>query len=274
MFFGATRSIAARRSPVRPKRGYRELKDWAGARRRAQDGNDLGKGERRQEAPGTDDPRAAFEKSFRYGSSPHRQDAYSSRPKGRPSCRRGRKDSGRYASRSAHRRAGSFEHILDEKILPRGLSSSSPSSTKVGQVAGRIRNGRRRGEFSQPPPSPDFELREKLVCILKFHPHASRLQDSIWIERRLQPPRQTSECLRLRLEHRDFHAHFGGSGNQVAWPPPCCATAWRTSRRISSMSSSRALRASRSERALSFCPGSIIENPNGGGEMAADATFM
>jgi hypothetical protein len=29
MFFGATRSIAARRSPVRPKRGYRELKDRA-----------------------------------------------------------------------------------------------------------------------------------------------------------------------------------------------------------------------------------------------------
>src|ERR1700724_961712 len=29
MFFGATRSIAARRSPVRPNRGYRELKDRA-----------------------------------------------------------------------------------------------------------------------------------------------------------------------------------------------------------------------------------------------------
>src|ERR1700757_3941463 len=46
------------------------------------------------------------------------------------------------------------------------------------------------------------------------NPHAPRLQDSIWIERRLQPPRQTSECPRLRLEHRDFRAHFGGSGNQ------------------------------------------------------------
>jgi hypothetical protein len=46
-----------------------------------------------------------------------------------------------------------------------------------------------------------------------------------------------------------------GAGIKVAWPPPCCATAWRTSRRISSMSSSRALRASRSERALSFVPG-------------------
>src|ERR1700730_14295411 len=87
-------------------------------------------------------------------------------------------------------------------MRPRGLSSSSPSSTKVGEVA--LQNPQWtqvRRIFSASAVAGFLSCaREKLVCILTFHPHASRLQDSIWIDRRLQPPRQTSECLRLRLE--------------------------------------------------------------------------
>src|SRR5580704_8011453 len=105
-------------------------------------------------------------------------------------------------------------------MRPRGESSSSPSSTKVGQVAlQKPQWTQARRIFSDSAVAGFLSCAgEKFVCISKFRPHAARLQNSIRIERRLQPPRECGEPLRLRLEHREFRAHFAWSADQGRVP--------------------------------------------------------
>src|ERR1700730_2876030 len=105
-------------------------------------------------------------------------------------------------------------------MRPRGESSSSPSSTKVGHVAlqkpqwtqaRRIFSASAVARFSSC-------AREKFVCISNLRPHAARLQNRIRIERIFQPPRECGKPLRLRLEHRDFPAGFGRRADQGVLP--------------------------------------------------------
>src|ERR1700730_4144085 len=101
-------------------------------------------------------------------------------------------------------------------MRPRGESSSSPSSTKVGQVAlQKPQWTQARRIFSASAVAGFLSCSgEKFVCISKFRPHAARLQNSIRIERILQPPRQSGEPLRLRLEYGNSSAGFGRCADQ------------------------------------------------------------
>src|ERR1700737_1932522 len=105
-------------------------------------------------------------------------------------------------------------------MRPRGESSSSPSSTKVGQVALQKPQWTQARRILSASAVAGFLscTGEKFVCISKFRPHAARLQNSIWIERRLQPSRQSGEPLRLRLEHRDHRASLLRGADQGRMP--------------------------------------------------------
>ena len=121
-----------------------------------QGGSGMGKGEQRPEAPATNGPRAAFEKSFDMVSRPidkmHIVDARRAR------CHAS--EAGKTAVDMFHgQRIGGpvvFEHVLNEVDSSARAIEFVASSTKVGQVAVQKPQWTQAREFSQPPPSPDL----------------------------------------------------------------------------------------------------------------------
>src|SRR6202045_503418 len=101
-------------------------------------------------------------------------------------------------------------------MRPPGESSSSPSSTKVGQVAlQKPQCTQARRIFSASAVAGFLSCAsEKFVCILKFRPHAPGLQNGVRIESLLQSPRQTGKPPGLRLEDRDFCTQLNGPADK------------------------------------------------------------
>src|SRR5215469_10439413 len=121
-------------------------------------------------------------------------------------------------------------------MRPRGLSSSSPSKTYVGQVA--VQNPQWvqvRKIFSLAAVSGSRSCSAvKSVCTRSApFDHPSRIEDAAWIEAFLDPGGKRGQCGRLRFEHRDSKAQRQRSSDQgrVSRAAAVCPPKRRANRR-------------------------------------------
>src|SRR5437763_5687851 len=106
-------------------------------------------------------------------------------------------------------------------MRPRGLSSSSPSSTYVGQVAvQKPQCTQARRIFSDAAISGSASCSKvKSVCTSSDAlDHAARVQDMARVEGFFDPLRQRRQRRGLRLEHRDRAAQPGGALDEAGVP--------------------------------------------------------
>src|SRR6478609_1719454 len=103
-------------------------------------------------------------------------------------------------------------------MRPRGLSSSSPSSTYGWQVAvQKPQWTHERRIFSETAMSGSASCaRVKLVCILESHTgvHAAGVEDAFGVERLLEAAAEHHYRLRLGLEHRHGETDVIGGAHE------------------------------------------------------------